>query len=175
MLKVSSNYFNVRAESGPEWFNDFLRNFYKISEDKKLTVDAVVKRYRDLVGMDKIGNDETDEIKKESSCLENKTAMRKLSKRHVVAIDKDVDEAINSFCKHSGGTKGTYAIISSLREKFGPERIKYSDDELFKYIESVKQKYGNFDKADDLDVGAVGIDDSSESDIAEYVQHGSAN
>jgi hypothetical protein len=107
--------------------------------------------------------------------------MRPLSVRHkraniVSEIEKDqkIREDVRSLCEHSGGTKNTHSIISFLRDKLGKELVRYSDEDLVKYIEGIKKEYYEDQESPNVDVGRVGVDteDHPEDNAADYITHG---
>ena len=48
--------------------------------------------------------------------------------------------AIESLCKHSGGTKKIQSLITFLREKLGNE-VSFSDDGLIQYLTEHKERF----------------------------------
>jgi len=95
----------------------------------------------------------------------------------VITNDPKLKEAIESFVRNSGGHKSTYSIINFLREKMGNELVRFTDEELKKYIEDRKEEFKqtkNQGDEDFADVGLVGTDSNEEyhDDVADYFNHG---
>lgn len=113
-----------------------------------------------------------------------KSSFRPLSIRHaeekidivsVIEQNPELKAAIDSFCEHTGGTKSTHSIINFLRNMLGNEIIKFTDEDLIKYIENHKKSRKTSPaKKDNLDVGRIGIDSGEEfnDDTADYIEHG---
>lgn len=156
-LKISRNDVYVRDEKGPEWFEDFLRSLAQqsttqnildaINQKRGETVEGVVSKYREMVGLDVLADDNETEIKSEAS-------MRPISVRHAKELDKDQKDVViiiesdpklkadfESILKGSGGTKNTHAVLHFLRGLLGSDLVSYSDDHLIQYIDEMKKKY----------------------------------
>ena len=80
MTKVTRSDFFVRDETGPAWFNDFLRSFSgakspnvlqeiidAITNKKLQTVEGLVQDYKEQVGLDMLGSIDDEEILKQAS------------------------------------------------------------------------------------------------------------
>ena len=196
MSNVARNDLYARDERGPEWFNDFLKSLADspekptsiqeilsaINNKRGETVEGVVQDYRERVGLDLVhsSEDQADD----GTVKQASKRFRPLSIRHAVdqsAVDKikgdsSLSSALESMCRHSGGTKKLQSLISFLRDKLGDD-ISFSDTELVKYLKECKEKFKE-DITPDLDgdyVGLVGIkDDSSGSrddDLADYIKN----
>lgn len=199
MSNVSRSDLYASDEKGPEWFNEFLRSFSGASdkptsvqeilsaiEGKRTeTVDSVVQDYRQQVGLDLVrstdGNDEQN-IKQAS------TNFRPLSIRHAeekgsvidkIKSDPELVSAIESLCRHSGGTKKIQSLITFLREKLGNE-ISFSDDGVVEYLNECKDRFRE-NATPDMNAdyqGLVGTTDDSaidrDDDVADYIKYDGA-
>lgn len=193
MSKITRSDVYVRDEKGGAWFDEFLHSFAGEKEssvydvinaihDKKAdTVQSVVDDYRKQVGLDSLANDDDDGLKTVASTNKISLSMRHsylLSTADVVSDIEDnpkLKEDIRSLCEYSGGNKGTHSIINYLRNELGTEVVKYSNDDLVKYIEEVKGEYRDDHDDDQVSAGEVGIDvddNNSEDNIADYITHG---
>ena len=198
MATVSRSDIYVRDENGPAWFNDFLQSFANskpasihdildaINNKRSETVDSVVQSYCEQVGLDVVSSAEDD---KESvkHAKESKASFRPLSIRHAneearsiverIKEDPKLQEAIDSHCEHSGGTKNRHALIHVLRELLGGE-VSFSDDDLNEYLEERKNYYRT--EADPSEsseyVGRVGIDSNERHDdeVADFMRYDGA-
>jgi len=191
MTKVSRNDLFMRSEKGPSWFDEFLETYAQsdnksssitdildaISDKRGETVSSVVESYRQQVGLDSLTADEP--TIKQASCnmfLSNRHAS--LEEKGIVLLikeDPSIEKAIDSFCEHSGGNKGTHAIINFLRDKLGKDKVSYTDQELVDYIENRKKNFKEDDVDQAVDVGEVGLSNSEDEysdQMADYVLHG---
>lgn len=194
MTKVSRNDVFMRDEKGPTWFDEFIRSMAggaapnsvqdimnAIVDKKQATVESVVAKYREQVGLDTLTDEDGGAQVKTAS------AERKLSIRHAkmgpqtsilpkIKNNKEVLMAIDSFCRHSGGTKNTPSIINHIRKLLGDETVSYTDQDLKDYIEARKRHFrdGELDKS--YEVGLVGQekDDDYDDDIADYQTYNGA-
>jgi hypothetical protein len=191
--KITRSDIYVRDEKGPEWFNDFLQSLAgqsitqnvldAINKKRGETVEGVVSKYREMVGLDVLADDGENEINKEAS-------VRPLSSRHAKMMTRDPDDEsivviiekdpklkadFESILKGSGGTRNTHAIIHFLRKMLGSEMVSYSDDQLIQYIDDMKGKYYD-GKADDPpgNIGHVGTEssDTYNDHVADFIEHG---
>lgn len=206
MSNVNRSDVYARGEKGPEWFNDFLNRIASgsyetasvqdilsaIYNKRSETVDSVVQDYREKVGLDLIrSTDESDENVKQSSRKEDEKisqAFRPLSIRHAAAeeesiVDKiksdpDLESALDSLCKHSGGNKTIQSLINYLRDRLGND-VSFSDNQLVQYLEDKKNQFKeNAEKENSEYVGLVGITEDSadnrEDDLADYIKNDGA-
>lgn len=193
MSKVCRNDVYVRDEKGPDWFQDFLRilagektqteNILEAINNKRgETVESVVNKYRQAVGLDNLKANEDTEIAKTAS-------VRPLSVRHaqmlnddqenksvILIIEKDpkVKSDLESLLENSSGTKNTHAILNFLKGALGNDVVSYSDDDLVGYIENMKKKYTNSLQDEKSNIGGIGAEDNGEYDdqVADFVEHG---
>lgn len=194
IISRSSTY--IKSEKGGDWFDEFLRTYANsgnnfspvsdivsaISSKQAETVDSVVRKYREQVGLDIIANDSNDNIKIASNnniSLSIRQANLNNNKNNVLVIiknDPSIVKAIDSLCQHSGGNKNTHAIISYLRDKLGTDLINYTDKDLINYINDIKSKYKLDNSKEDnaIDIGSLGVDVSEqfEDNVADYITHG---
>lgn len=195
MSKITRSDVFIRDEQGGDWFQDFLRSFSEnkeayvqdvldaINEKRGNSVESVVQQYREATGLDSIADE-----KKEDKMVST-ASMRPLSKRHahmlqepgevIVVIEQDpaLKADLESLCEHSGGTKETHAILSFLRDKLGKELVSFSDEDLMKYIEDLKDKYYEEKDEPEGNAGKVGTDseDNPEDNAADYITHGNGH
>jgi len=119
-----------------------------------------------------------DKPAKEVKYSKASISVRHASKQDIVALIESKPElknAIDSFCRHSHGTKNTYSIINFLREKLRDSDIRYSNQDLYNYIEECKKAYQNDMTNDDhVEVGLVGLRniDEYKDNVADYISHG---
>lgn len=193
MTKVSRNDIYVRDENGPDWFTEFLRTYdinksaYPtsiqdimgiITNRRGETVESIVKKYREQVGLDMVqSSDEDDQQVKNASYTTRPLSIRQAAEESTVdkiKSDKGLQDALESLCKHSGGHKSIQALISFLRDELGPD-VSYSDEALKKYLTECKDKFMSQeceDKDDRSHVGLVGLDNANdiyEDDTADYI------
>jgi len=92
----------------------------------------------------------------------------------IIESKPDIVSAIQSLCRHSGGHKNTHAIIRFLRNKLGHELIQYSDQDLIKYIEKIKNEFKSDTNQEHVDVGLIGLDNTNDfqDNAADYINHG---
>jgi len=199
-MRISRSDVFVRSESGGEWMEDFLYHFSKNKESKMTTQDimsaidgikpntvsAVVDNYREMVGLDKISETESDTIVVKASRNPTRSLSCRVAKESIeeetapiILIMKDhpeVEKDIDSLCRHSGGNKSTSAIIHYLRNMLGPDTVSFTDDSIVDYVNDVRSKYQSDedDAADELDVGLIGTEPppDGDSDTAEYFSNG---
>lgn len=191
-LKISRNDVYIRDEKGPEWFEDFLRSLAQQSTTQNIldainkkrgeTVEGVVSKYRAMVGLDALADDDKTEIQIKSK------ALRPISVRHAKELDKDKKDVVviiesdpklkadfESILKGSGGTKNTHAILHFLRGLLGSDLVSYSDDHLIQYIDEMKKKYvnTNFEEPSG-NAGRVGTEPIEEFNdhAADFMGHG---
>lgn len=190
MSKISRNNMKVRDETGPDWFNDFLMNISKTSSNttqeilstihnsEPNTVEGVVARYRESVGLDAMALSEPA-IKKAS-------VRRALSSRDVelTVVDKikESEEAqlyLESIFKGTGGTKGMTSVIRRLKEILPEVAIRYRDKDLLEYLSELRNNHYRPPGARAIDYGVVGteeIDSDADDHMADYIKYdGTAN
>jgi len=122
------------------------------------------------------------EEEKRTTVKKASTNFRPLSIRHaeeapsVVQMIKDdpkVNEAVESHCEHSGGTKNIHTLIHFLRDLLGKD-VSFSDEELKEYLEERKMRYKEEapDKGSE-NVGRIGIDskEDHDDDMADYMRY----
>lgn len=195
MTKISRNDLFMRSEKGPSWFDEFLKTYAETGEKSEAssindilsaiqdkrgeTVASVVENYRKQVGLDAItAGSQIKQASSDTMFLSNRHASLKEEDHGVVVLiqkDPSIAKAIDSFCEHSGGNKGTHAIINFLRNKLGKEKVSYTDQELIDFIESRKKSFQNGDDELVIEVGEVGLSgdgDDYEDKMADYVTHG---
>lgn len=172
--------------------------FNAIHNKKTETVESVVEAYRNQVGLDLVVSDDvhgSDNIKTASEkprpisirhASENQeSSFKPLSIRHAsgeqsvvdkIKSDPELTSAIESLCRHSGGTKKIQSLISFLREQLGDD-VSFSDDGLKEYLDSVKKRFSD-NEPRDIDANYIGLvgtnDDGSgnrEDDIADYTRY----
>jgi len=201
MTNVSRNDLYARDERGPEWFNEFLQSLANtlnqpssiqeilsaINNKKAETVAGVVQDYRERVGLDLVQSldDYADDTVKQASVKTSE--FRPLSIRHAaeqsivdkIKADPEISSALESLCRHSGGTKKLQSLVTFLREKLGQE-VSFSDDGLMQYLKECKEKFRE-NVTPDLNadhVGLVGTTDDSaqdrDDDVADYIKNDGA-
>lgn len=174
MSKISRSDTYEKSESGGSWFEEFLR----ICKDKDQVLDnvinkksesisEVVQQYREMVGLDLI---------KTANTKYNFISIRQANK---INLDDypEIKKIIDSFCMNSGGTKSVHSIINYLRTKMGNDVIRFSDEDLIKYIEERREHYRDYNNENESsanDVGKVGIEPDNDYDdnVADYYSHG---
>lgn len=191
MEKITRSDVYARDEKGPAWFSDFLYNFAQsqespqptildaITSKKGETVQGVVNKYREMVGLDALAEIEEElggKVATASAPISIRQAKEKDKKEVVLIIEEDQPELksdIESLCEHSGGHKDTHAIIKFLRDELGSELVSFSDKDLIDYINDIKGKYVSDTDEQRADMGRVGTDDEvkREDDVADYVAH----
>lgn len=193
MTKVSRNEIFVKAERGGDWLDDFVRIYSEMKDEptsideilgainnkRSETIDSVMEKYREQAGLNALSGSEQMHVKTASTTpLSVRHAALQGTPSAVSIIQKDpsVEKAIDSLCKHSGGTKSTHAIINYLRNVLGKELVSYTDKDLIKYIEDRKKAFRHEEPVEDMaDVGMVGLEDDKDlygDGVADYVQHG---
>lgn len=195
MVKVSRSDIFVRPENGGSWFQEFLNNYdlnksaypttiqevMNIITDKQgETVESVVAKYREQVGLDMVQSSDDEQQVKTASC-----ASRPLSIRHAkeyasvvekIEANKQLRDAIESLCKHSGGHKSIQSLVSFIRKELG-EDVSFSDDHLTQYLTECKNKFKSCEQTNNMEgehVGLVGLDnkdDIYEDDTADYMNN----
>jgi len=196
MTNVSRNNIYARDEKGPDWFNEFLRSFSgqttkpasiqeilsAINNKKAETVESVVQDYRQQVGLDSVqSSDSSDEQNIKQAGLN----FRPLSIRHAedkrsivdkIKSDPELVSAIESLCRHSGGTKKIQSLITFLRQKLGND-VSFSDDGVVNYLQECKNRFTE-SVTPDLNaefVGLVGTTDNPaedhDDDLADYIKN----
>lgn len=195
MSKITRSEVFARGERGPEWFQDFLYNLSQTKESSTQdileaingkrgeTVQGVVDKYKEMVGLDSVAqadDDETEKVATASTKPEISIRQAKEEEPTVVMIieeEPNLKGDVESICEHSGGHKDTYAIIRFLRDQLGSDLVSFSDKDLIDYIGDIKKEY-----LDDVDeprgnAGRVGMDDEPEREdnLADYVAHGTGN
>jgi hypothetical protein len=193
MIKITRNDTFVKSEKGPDWFNEFIRFFCENQKPNSVasnlsdiinnrTVESVVKSYREQVGLDIVGveNEKENNMKIAEEKPTKKFISKRAAKENIILLIEsrpDIKEAIESFCRHSGGTKSTHSIINFLRNELGNELVSFTDDNLINYINEYKNKHNEKDqdnKNNKTNVGLVGTDKENSYDdaVADYISHG---
>lgn len=194
MTKVSRNDLFMRSEKGPSWLDEFLESYAKtddksqassisdilnaIQDKRGETVASVVENYRQQVGLDMVNAEPQVKQASDKMSLSNRHASLNAEDQDVVLLiqkDPSIVKAIDSFCEHSGGTKGTHAIINFLRNKLGKDKVSYTDKELIDFIEGRKKSFKEGDEELVIEVGEVGLSgdgDDYDDKVADYVSHG---
>ena len=177
MSKVFRSNIYASDESGPEWFNEFLRSLSKestndatqeilqaINNNQVGTVAGVVEGYRLSVGLDRV-----NEIEKEASvhrALSSRDEPRPIGE--LIDENQAVKSELESLLMHSGGTKKITALISFLRANMPDVIIRYSDPILKEYLTKLRDKYRvNMDKTP-YESGLVGTEDI-DADAADHM------
>lgn len=192
MSKVSRSDVFVRDEKGADWFNDFLESYAENKEayvqdvldamtgkqDKQAdTVQSMVEKYREMVGLDILADeDEPELVVKASAPPISKRAKEEEEELDIVLLiekDPQLKNDLESICHHSGGHKNTHSILNFLKERLGEDKVSFSDDNLTGYIDGIKDKY-KVEVNDQYEPGKVGLEhqDSPEDQMADYIAHG---
>lgn len=86
----------------------------------------------------------------------------------------ELQNAIDSHCKHSGGTKSIHSLIYFLRNLLDKD-VSFTDDELIEYLKDRKNHFsdGTTQESNFSDVGRVGTDANEEFDdeIADFMKY----
>lgn len=203
MINVSRSDIYARDERGPAWFDEFLYSFSRseesttegklsvqeilnaINNKRTETVDSVVQDYRKQVGIDLVqSSDDVHEqnIKRASANfrpLSIRHAEKKVSVIDKIKSDPELVSAIESLCRHSGGTKKIQSLITFIRNHMG-DAVSFSDEGVVKYLNECKDKFRE-NIAPDLNadhVGLVGTTNDStmdrDDDIADYIKNDGA-
>lgn len=169
----------MRSEKGPDWFDEFLKQLASPNQEiistihdiKAETVQSLTDKYRSQVGLDLIAND-SDKIVVTAAKSPKPISKRAANKPAIQDIP-EVQQAVDSFCQHSGGTKSTHAILHNLRKMLGKENISYTDQELMDYINDRKKQFYNPNKDVPIsDPGAAGTEKEYGDSAAEYANRG---
>lgn len=194
-MYVSRSDVYARSEHGGDWFDEFLRNYdvnkkaYPtsiqeimgiITDKRGETVESVVKKYREQVGLDLVTSSEEEEDNvKMASCSKRPLSIRyaeeKKSIVEAIESNKGLKMAIESLCKHSGGHKPIQSLIGFIRKEIGND-VSYSDDQLEQYLMDMKSKYQTYqgEANDGSYVGLVGLDNNNhiyDDNTADYMNN----
>jgi hypothetical protein len=115
------------------------------------------------------------------------TSFKPLSIRHAneqtesivrqIKNNPELQSAIDSHCKHSGGTKSIHSLIYFLRNLLDKD-VSFTDDELIEYLKDRKNYFsdGTIQESNFSDVGRVGTDANEEYDdeIADFMKYDGA-
>lgn len=198
MTEVSRNDLYMKDEKGPEWFDDFLRsladNANEASVDQEImsainnkrgeTVESVVRDYREQVGLDIVQSSDDDEGSSVKQASIKTKPFKPLSIRHAEqkSIVDDIKQrdglvnALESMCKHSGGTVKMPALINFLRKEIG-NNVSFADEGLKEYLTELKEKFMEAKTPEESSyVGLVGLtdDDNYDDDAADYATYDGA-
>ncbi len=203
MSEISRSLIYARPERGPDWFNDFLLSFAEQKDSTQdilnaihnghQTVSSVVQGYREQVGLDIIesADDCEDSAIKNANVKHKPLSVREirltssfvpLSIRHAqeessvskIKAQPDLVAALESLCRHTGGTIKFPSLINFLRKRMGND-IKFNDDELKEYLTEIKNRYLDAQVSHQSQdyVGLVGVtNEDYDDDVAEYTRNG---
>ena len=169
----------MKPEKGGEWFDDLLKQLATTTDQEITsiitgtqmeTVESLTEKYKEQVGLNLIAKEESKVI---TASVKNKPLSKRAEVKKSIKDLPQVQQAVDSFCQHTGGTKSTHSIINNLRKMLGKENVSYTDQELLDYINERKKQFYTSDKEDmSHDIGAAGTDKNYTDDAADYANRG---
>lgn len=162
---------NPEQPQEPDWMTELSKSAYSFEDilgrvvDKKLeTVQGVVDRYKEMIGLADINNEE--DFKKEADDIKSEAESEIVQK---IEDDQGLKSDIESMFEHSGGHKDVYSVVKLLRNYFNDDLVTYSDKELVDYIKKIQSQYKKDLPKPDVDAGNLGAqDDLRDNTEAEY-------